>query len=218
MTLDANPPHDAPAGSDGRSLPLDSLRFFVPESMVPAAGELSTPRTWIPDRVPRAGGLRGYAPEGPRRWLSPILWGATSFVGVVPAQEQSSETSARGESGAGTSDTEGPEPVRREHAPRATRAAAPISLALGPRAAQPPSTIWEANSPCSPYSPDKSELAALSSPSSTEEPAHIRQQPEDEAQGTTQSSPVNFRRTTLHQSWSHPSFEIGTDSFRRSPW
>lgn len=212
MTLDANPPHDAPAGSEGRCLPLDSLRFFVPESMVPAAGELSTPRTWIPDRVPRAG-LRIYAPEGPRRWLSPTLWGAAGLAGVVPAMEQSP---ARGESEAGTSDKEVPVPlVRREHAPRATRAAAPIALALGPRAAQPPSTIWEANSPCSPGQP---ELAGLSSPSSTEEPVHIRQQPEDEAQGTRKSSPVNFRRTTLHQSSSHPSFEICTDGFRQSPW
>lgn len=44
----------------------DNLRFWVPESLA-SGGELSTPRTWIPDRVVVGGG----ALDRPRRWLSP---------------------------------------------------------------------------------------------------------------------------------------------------
>lgn len=218
MALDANPPHDVLAGSEDRSsLPLDCQRFFVPESMVPASGELSTPRTWIPDRVPRAG-MRIYLPEGPRRWLSPNLWGATSSSGAVPALAQSPASTARDMAELCNSEEEAPVPMlRREHAPRATRVTVPVALSLGIRAAQPPSTIWEG--PSSPSSPDKPETAAISSPCSREEPLHIRDQHGNEAQDAMSSSPFDvFRRSTLTHSWSQPALEISTDGFRRSPW
>jgi hypothetical protein len=49
----------------GRTMAPDRLRFWVPEAMV-AAGDLSTPRTWIPDRVMGRPAVLGR----PRRGLS----------------------------------------------------------------------------------------------------------------------------------------------------
>ena len=40
-------------------LPSDAVRFWVPEAMT-AAGELSTPRTWIPERVQGGGPQKGW--------------------------------------------------------------------------------------------------------------------------------------------------------------
>ena len=63
--------HAATAGA--ASMPLsaragepDNLRFWVPEALA-GGGELSTPRTWIPDRVHGRGATLGR----PRLWLSP---------------------------------------------------------------------------------------------------------------------------------------------------
>ena len=162
MTLDANPPPGERAGAvDGALLPLDCLRFFVPESMVPAAGELSTPRTWIPDRVPRAH-LRSYVPEaeGPRRWLSPTLWGVASFTSALPAMAPSQAgVEAQGELEASSNDDV---PVLMvKHVPRAARAAPPpVAQTMGIRGAGPPSTIWEAVSPCSMPAENDSDQAA----------------------------------------------------------
>jgi len=57
----------------GRMALPDHLHFWVPEAMV-AAGNLSTPRTWIPDRVEGRFPALGRQPAGnlvrPHRWLS----------------------------------------------------------------------------------------------------------------------------------------------------